>query len=119
MCGPTSTVRVSVCKVGSGLGYIHTHHPWYGHPHTTCPTSLLPPPEALTLNKELEFAAIQAVLRHLDDNHDGSVDLQESEEVGHCMATPADMSYTHTQRARESTQCRVCFQKIKCVYVNV
>jgi hypothetical protein len=36
--------------------------------------------EALTLNKELEFAAIQAVLRHLDDNHDGSVDLQESEE---------------------------------------
>lgn len=41
----------------------------------------LPPLEALALNKELEFAAIQAVLRHLDDNHDGSVDLQESEEV--------------------------------------
>lgn len=42
---------------------------------------LLPSPEALALNKELEFAAIQSVLRHLDDNHDGSVDLQESEEV--------------------------------------
>ena len=43
--------------------------------------------EALDLNKELEFAAIQAVLRHLDDNLDGSVDLQESEEVGRCLAT--------------------------------
>ncbi|CAI8017406.1 hypothetical protein GBAR_LOCUS10571, partial [Geodia barretti] len=44
--------------------------------------------EALALNKELEFAAIQAVLRHLDDNHDGSVDLQESEEVCFsCLAT--------------------------------
>ena len=45
------------------------------------PLSSLPLAEALALNKELEFAAIQAVLRHLDDNHDGSVDLQESEEV--------------------------------------
>ena len=43
--------------------------------------------EALALNMELEFAAIQAVLRHLDDNHDGSVDLSESEEVGGCLAT--------------------------------
>ena len=51
------------------------------------PPSLLLP-EALALNKELEFAAIQAVLRHLDDNHDGSVDLQESEEVCFsCLAT--------------------------------
>ena len=41
--------------------------------------------EALALNKELEFAAIQAILRHLDDNHDGSVDLQESEEVSVCV----------------------------------
>ena len=37
--------------------------------------------EALELNKELEFSAIQAILRHLDDNADGSVDHYESEEV--------------------------------------
>lgn len=39
------------------------------------------PPDALALNKEMEFSAIQGILRHLDDNADGSVDLRESEEV--------------------------------------
>ena len=39
----------------------------------------------LSLSDELEFAAIQAIHRQLDDNEDGKVDLSESEEVGtHC-----------------------------------
>ena len=88
--------------------------PTHNLPYLPPPSSLLPPPEALTLNKELEFAAIQAVLRHLDDNHDGSVDLQESEEVGHCTSSPANMSYTHTGSERKySMLCLFSENKVR------
>lgn len=54
-------------------------------PPSVLPPFFLPPfdspLDALALNKEMEFSAIQGILRHLDDNADGSVDLQESEEV--------------------------------------
>lgn len=99
--GGRETLRVcqphaSVCK------HVYTSFRsvlYFTHPPSATATvvqyfpSSPPPPspslltEALALNKELEFAAIQAVLRHLDDNHDGSVDVQESEEVRGCLAT--------------------------------
>ena len=78
---------------------VQAHYLWY-QKHTHSSLSL-PAPEALTLNKELEFAAIQAVLRHLDDNHDGSVDLQESEEVGCHHHLLLLTCLTHRERERE------------------
>ena len=39
----------------------------------------------LALSDELEFAAIQAIHHHMDDNEDGKVDVSESEEVCVCV----------------------------------
>ena len=36
---------------------------------------------AFSLNDDVEFAAIKSIHNQLDDNADGSVDFQESEEV--------------------------------------
>lgn len=60
----------------------------------------LSPPDALALNKEMEFSAIQGILRHLDDNADGSVDLQESEEV-HTLFARAEGRRRRRGRGRE------------------
>ena len=53
--------------------------PTHTHTHTHTHT------DALALNEELEFAAIQWIHGQLDDNADGTVDFQESEEVGVCV----------------------------------
>ena len=59
--------------------------------HNTNPSLPPLPPslhaEVLSLGDELEFAAIQAIHSQLDDNHDGQVDLSESEEVSHMCTT--------------------------------
>ena len=71
--------------------YYFLAFPSHTHTHTHTHTHV----DALALNEELEFAAIQWIHGQLDDNADGTVDFQESEEVLYVWVCVCSCLHTH------------------------